>query len=72
MDDVAFLEPYVDHPHNGFPPQARATVHAVRVTAPLRLASRSMRARYLTRREALIHGDLHTGSVDGRGETARA
>ncbi len=63
MDDVAFLEPYVDHPHNGFPPQARATVHALRRDRAVRLAVAQMRACYLTRCEALIHGDLHTGSA---------
>jgi 5-methylthioribose kinase len=63
MDDVAFLEPYVIHPHNGFPEQARETVYSLRRDRPLRLAVGEMRACYLSRCEALIHGDLHTGSV---------
>ena len=63
MDDVAFLEPYVEHAHNRFPDGARAAIREVREDAPLQLGISRMRARYLTHAEALIHGDLHTGSV---------
>jgi len=63
MDNLVFCEPYIEHERNTFPAVAAADIAAIRADPDtLRLVGR-MRRRYVTGAEALIHGDLHTGSV---------
>jgi 5-methylthioribose kinase len=63
-EDLIFDEPYFAAPLNRHTsPQLDATVAAVRRDAPLKLAVQEMKWRFLNAAEALIHGDLHTGSV---------
>lgn len=62
-EDLIFDEPYFDAPMNRHTPGLEDVVAAFRSDVPLRLAAQRMKARFLAAPEALLHGDLHTGSV---------
>jgi 5-methylthioribose kinase len=63
-EDLIFDEPYFSAPLNRHTqPQLDALAEAVRRDAPLKLAVQELKARFMTDAEALLHGDLHTGSV---------
>jgi len=62
-EDLVFTEPFVDHPHNHWNPLITDAVHAVWADEVLLAAVADLKWAFMTRAEALIHGDLHTGSV---------
>ncbi len=62
-EDLIFTDPYADHPLNDFTPGLEADVAAMRGDAAWRLAVQDLKWSFMTRAEALLHGDLHTGSV---------
>ncbi|WP_257557941.1 S-methyl-5-thioribose kinase [Sphingobium sp. CFD-2] len=62
-EDLIFDEPYFDAPMNRHTRGLEDIVAAFRTDVPLRLAAQRMKARFLAAPEALLHGDLHTGSV---------
>jgi 5-methylthioribose kinase len=62
--DLVFADPYRDSPRNRHTtPQLDAFVAAIRADAPLKVAAARYGQKFLNQPEALIHGDLHTGSV---------
>lgn len=61
--DVLLDEPYRPHEHNRFDPALRREVEAMYADETLRGAVAELRYVFRTRAEALIHGDLHSGSV---------
>jgi 5-methylthioribose kinase len=64
MEDVVFTEPYMVHERNRWTsPQLDGLAAEVRGDVPLKLAVQRWKLKYMTSAEALIHGDLHTGSV---------
>jgi 5-methylthioribose kinase len=62
-EDLIFDEPYFDAPMNFHTPALDDAVAAIRADVPLKIAAQEMKARFLAAPEALLHGDLHTGSV---------
>ncbi len=74
-EDLIFTDPYVDHPLNDFTPGLEAEVAGMRADAAWRRAVQDLKWDFTTRAEALLHGDLHTGSVmvspAGPGEDVR-
>lgn len=63
-EDLIFDEPYFDAPMNRHTrPQLDASMAALRSDSTLKLAVQEMKWQFLNAPEALIHGDLHTGSV---------
>ncbi len=63
-EDLIFDEPYFDAPMNRHTrPQLDALMVALRGDARLKLAVQEMKWQFQNAPEALIHGDLHTGSV---------
>jgi len=62
-EDLIFDEPYFSAPLNRHTPQLDALAESVRRDAPLKLAVQELKACFLSNAEALLHGDLHTGSV---------
>jgi 5-methylthioribose kinase len=63
-EDLIFDEPYFSAPLNRHTrPQLDELAESVRRDTPLKLAVQEMKARFLSDAEALLHGDLHTGSV---------
>lgn len=60
---VIFTDPYYDAPHNRHTsPALDDAAVALRRDAPAKAAATAAKAKFLTNRQALLHGDLHTGS----------
>jgi 5-methylthioribose kinase len=63
-EDLIFDEPYFSAPLNRHTrPQLDQLAESVRRDTALKLAVQELKARFLSDAEALLHGDLHTGSV---------
>ena len=63
-EDVIFTEPYMVHDNNRWTsPQLDDLAAAFRVDAPLKRAVSRLKCKFMGNAEALIHGDLHTGSI---------
>lgn len=62
-EDLVFTDPYEDAPTNNFNPLIRPQVEAIWRNAPLKREIARLKYGFLTRAEALLHGDLHTGSI---------
>jgi len=63
-EDLIFTDPYRIHERNRWTsPQLDAIAAEVRGDAALKLAVQRLKLKFLNAGEALIHGDLHTGSV---------
>jgi 5-methylthioribose kinase len=63
-EDLIFDEPYFGAPLNRHTrPQLDQLAETVRRDTALKLAVQELKARFLSDAEALLHGDLHTGSV---------
>ncbi|GAA2879495.1 S-methyl-5-thioribose kinase [Streptosporangium fragile] len=67
-EDLVFTEPYITHEHNRVLPGNEADVAAYAGDPAVRAAVGAAKLAFMTHAEALIHGDLHTGSVLVRGE----
>lgn len=63
QEDFVFTNPYMESPENRWNPEIEAEVKAVRANTRLKLAIAEMKDQYMTRGQALIHSDLHTGSI---------
>lgn len=63
QEDFVFTNPFMTSPENRWNPRLDAEVQAVRCNTPLKLAIAEMKASYMTSAQALIHSDLHTGSI---------
>ncbi|MBP1154554.1 MULTISPECIES: S-methyl-5-thioribose kinase [unclassified Paenibacillus] len=62
-EDLIFDDPYTDSPNNNVPPAIRDAVEAVWSDTELHLEVAILREKFLTHAQALLHGDLHTGSI---------
>ncbi len=63
-EDVIFTEPYMVHDNNRWTsPQLDDLAAAFRADAPLKRAVSRLKCKFMGNAEALIHGDLHTGSI---------
>eukprot|EP00300_Choanocystis_sp_HF-7_P002849 c12164_g1_i1.p1 GENE.c12164_g1_i1~~c12164_g1_i1.p1 ORF type:complete len:435 (+),score=97.51 c12164_g1_i1:46-1305(+) len=65
---VVFTDPFVEPQHARFPnkwtsPQLDADAAALDKDIPLKVAVAALKHKFMTNSEALIHGDLHTGSI---------
>ena len=56
-------EPFLEHEHNRAHPALAAEVAELRADPAVRTEVSALRAAFATRAEALVHGDLHSGSV---------
>ncbi len=63
QEDFVFTNPYMDSPENNWNPEIEREVHAVRQNLPLKRAIAELKEKYMTHGQALIHSDLHTGSI---------
>ncbi|MFN3330907.1 MAG: S-methyl-5-thioribose kinase, partial [Caldilinea sp.] len=63
QEDFVFTNPFMESPENRWNPLLDAEVQAVRRNSALKLAIAEMKMSYMTHAEALIHSDLHTGSI---------
>jgi len=72
-EDLVFTDPYRMAPANRWTtPQLDETAAAFRADAPLKAAVHELKLKFLSSAEALIHGDLHTGSIMVTEEDTRA
>ena len=62
-EDLVFTDPYENAPTNNFNPLIQREVEAIWQNKPLKLEIAKLKYDFLTRAEALLHGDLHTGSI---------
>lgn len=62
-EDLIFDDPYRDADTNDVPPAIRDAVEAIWNDAELHLEVAILRNGFLTKAQALLHGDLHTGSI---------
>jgi 5-methylthioribose kinase len=62
-DAVVLDEPFREHEHNAWITELDEAVRALYVDTELLEAAAALRSAFHSREEALIHGDLHTGSV---------
>ncbi len=71
QEDFIYTNPYMESPENNWNPLVDAEVQAVRADAELKMALAEMKMAYMTHAEALIHADLHTGSIMLNAEDTR-
>ncbi len=63
-EDLIFTEPYMIAERNRWTsPQLDADAQAIREDGPLKVAISELKVKFLSEAQALIHGDLHTGSI---------
>ncbi len=63
QEDFVFSNPYMESKENKWNPRIDAQVQAVRRNGPLKVAISEIKESYMTHAQALIHSDLHTGSI---------
>ncbi|MEM7536662.1 MAG: S-methyl-5-thioribose kinase [Chloroflexota bacterium] len=63
QEDVVYTNPYMDAEENDWNPLVDDAAQAVRANAELKMAIADAKRAYTTHAEALIHADLHTGSI---------
>jgi 5-methylthioribose kinase len=72
-EDLVFTDPYRISPGNRWTsPQLDDAAAAFRADAPLKAEVQALKLKFLTSAEALVHGDLHTGSIMVTDEETRA
>ncbi|RME49645.1 MAG: S-methyl-5-thioribose kinase [Chloroflexi bacterium] len=63
QEDFVYTNPYMESEENNWNPLIDDEVQAVRADPVLKIAIAEMKEAYMTHAEALIHADLHTGSI---------
>jgi 5-methylthioribose kinase len=62
-EDLIFTDPYRDAHQNRYTPELEPLARSFFSDVELKMAVTRMKAKFLTSAEALLHGDLHTGSI---------
>ncbi|XBS69287.1 S-methyl-5-thioribose kinase [Acerihabitans sp. KWT182] len=62
-EDLFFTDPYRVHDRNAYAPPLAEAVALLQGDSELKLAVAALKHRFLTHGEALLHGDIHTGSI---------
>ncbi|MGP3593886.1 S-methyl-5-thioribose kinase [Vagococcus sp. WN89Y] len=62
-EDLFFNDPYQIHERNQYPAELEADIAALRDDAALKLAVAALKHRFFSHAEALLHGDIHSGSI---------
>ena len=63
QEDFVYTNPYKTSPENQWNPELEPQVQSIRANGPLKAAIAELKHDYMTRAQALLHGDLHTGSL---------
>jgi 5-methylthioribose kinase len=70
-EDLIFEDPYKLSDNNNYPAYLEDEARDLRENAALHLEVALLREAFLTRTEALLHGDLHTGSIFATPESTK-
>jgi 5-methylthioribose kinase len=71
-EELVFTDPYREAPLNRWTrPHLDGLVAALRTDAPLKAAAQARKHQFITSAQALIHGDLHTGSIMATAESTK-
>jgi 5-methylthioribose kinase len=62
-ENLVFIDPYYDAQTNQFNPLIKSVIEEIWTHNRLKLEIAKLKEGFLTRTQALIHGDLHTGSI---------
>ncbi|MGK6328230.1 S-methyl-5-thioribose kinase [Erwinia sp. DT-104] len=62
-EELFFNEPYEVHERNGYPRALESLVAQLRTDNELRHKVAALKHRFLSNAEALLHGDVHSGSI---------
>ena len=62
-EDLVFTDPFNDSDSNDFEPELAKEVNGLWNNAALKLEVAKLKFSFLTEAQALLHGDLHTGSI---------
>jgi 5-methylthioribose kinase len=62
-EDLIFTEPYRQHERNRFHPEIEPQVVALQADYSLHAEVADLKEKFMTQAQALLHGDLHTGSI---------
>ena len=62
-EDLFFNDPYTDHARNSYPQALEPLVASLRDDEALRIAVAGLKHRFFAHAEALLHGDIHSGSI---------
>ena len=71
QEDFVFTNPYMESPENNHNPLITPEVNAVRQNVELKLAIADLKEKFMTHGQALVHSDLHTGSIMVTAEDTR-
>lgn len=71
QEDFVFTNPFMESPENRWNAHLDVEVQTVRQDSALKLALAEMKLSYMTHAEALIHSDLHTGSIMANAELTK-
>ncbi|MGB0732816.1 MAG: S-methyl-5-thioribose kinase [Pontibacterium sp.] len=70
-EDLFFLDPYCDHERNSYNPLLVDDVHSLWGDEALKAEVAELKYRFLNNAQALLHGDLHSGSVFVRSDSTK-
>jgi 5-methylthioribose kinase len=62
-EDLIFTEPYRPHKQNLYHAELEPQVLALQADESLRVEVAQLKEKFMTQAQALLHGDLHTGSI---------
>ncbi|MHA1802925.1 MAG: S-methyl-5-thioribose kinase [Promethearchaeota archaeon] len=62
-EDLIFTEPYIDHSNNHWTKELTPHVKAIKANKKMQAEALKLKESFMTHQQALIHGDLHTGSI---------
>lgn len=63
QEDFVYTNPYMSSSENKWNPLIDKEVQAIRASSAVKIEIAAMKEAYMTHAEALIHADLHTGSI---------
>lgn len=62
-EDLVFTQPFIKHENNHWTPQLTPQIEEIQGDDGIRAEIFSLKQSFMTEAQALIHGDLHTGSI---------
>ncbi|MFD1735521.1 S-methyl-5-thioribose kinase [Bacillus salitolerans] len=62
-EDLVFTDPFFNHETNNFEDELTPSVHQIWENIKLKQEVAKLKKKFVTTGEALLHGDLHTGSI---------